>query len=84
MLVSRRRPAPAQDAVLEFLRDYKKSDDADGNSPTYEEIAEALGISQSTAYNTVLRMVRRGIVKINKRGKIAIGGRYIPPEDFGE
>lgn len=84
MLMPRRRAAPAQDAVLEFLRDYKASSDADGNSPTYEEIADALGISQSTAYNTVSRMVRRGIVKINKRGKIALGGKYIPPEDFGE
>lgn len=84
MLMPRRRAAPAQDAVLEFLRDYKRSDDADGNSPTYQEIAEALGVTTATAYNTVLRLVRKGRVRINKRGKIALGGKYIPPEDFGD
>lgn len=81
-IVTRRRPAPAQDAIFEFIRDYKRGED--GNSPTYQEIAEALGVTTATAYNTVLRLVRRGVVKINKRGKISIGGTYIPPEDFGE
>ncbi len=74
------REAPAQEAVLEFVRDYKQTDDADGNSPTYQEIAEALGVSTATAYNTVMRLVRHEKLKINSRGKIKLGGKYLPPE----
>lgn len=74
------REAPAQDAVLEFVADYKATSEADGNSPTYQEIAEALGVSSATAYNTVMRLVRHGRLRINKRGKIVLGGKYLPPD----
>jgi Mn-dependent DtxR family transcriptional regulator len=70
---------PSQDKVLQFLRDYKADEENDGNSPTYQQIAEALEISQGTAYTLVLRMVKRGVVKVNRRGKITLGGKYIPP-----
>lgn len=75
------RETPAQDAILEFVRDYKSSDEADGNSPTYNEIAEALNVSVATAYNTVSRLIRHGKLKVNGRGKIVLGGKYYPPED---
>lgn len=74
------RESPTQDALLEFVRDYKRSDEADGNSPSYEEIAEALSITKATAYNTVLRLIKRGKLSVNNRGKIKLGGKYIPPE----
>jgi predicted transcriptional regulator len=74
------RDSPTQDALLEFVRDYKQSNEADGNSPTYEEIAEALGVNRTTAYNTVLRLIKRGKISINNKGKIKLGGKYIPPE----
>ena len=74
------REAPAQDAILEFVRDYKSSNEMDGNSPTYGEIAEALGVSTATAYNTVSRLIRHGKLKINRRGKIVLGGKYLLPD----
>lgn len=74
------REAPAQEAILEFVRDYKQTDDADGNSPTYQEIADALGVSTATAYNTVMRLIRHGKLSINSKGKIKLGGKYFPPE----
>jgi Mn-dependent DtxR family transcriptional regulator len=74
------RESPTQDALLEFVRDYKQSNEADGNSPTYEEIAEALGVNRTTAYNTVLRLIKRGKLSVNNKGKIRLGGKYIPPE----
>ena len=76
----RQRESPSQDALLEFVRDYKQSDEADGNSPTYEEIANALGVSTATAYTLVLRMIKRGSIRVNNRGKIVLGGKYLPPE----
>lgn len=75
------RESPAQDAVLEFVRDYKSDDENDGNSPTYQDIADALGVSTTTAYNTVSRLIRRGKLQINLRGKIKLGGKYLLPED---
>lgn len=74
------RYAPAQDAILEYVSDYKQTSEADGNSPTYQEIAQALGVSSATAYNTVMRLVRHGKLRINKRGKIVLGGKYLPPD----
>jgi Mn-dependent DtxR family transcriptional regulator len=80
--MGRRRHAPSQAALLEFVRDYKQSDDADGNSPTYQEIACALGVSPQTAYNLALRLVAKGILKFNKNRKLILGGKYIPPENL--
>lgn len=74
------RQAPAQDAILEYVADYKQTDENDGNSPTYQEIADALGVATATAYNTVMRLVRHGKLRINNRGKIVLGGKYFPPE----
>lgn len=83
-MARRNREAPAQERLLEFLRDYKQSPDADGNSPTYEECAEALGVSVATIYNTASRMIRRGTIRMNGRGKLVLGGRYIPPAHSDE
>lgn len=73
---------PAQDAVMEFVRDYKTSEhyDSDGNSPTYEEIANHLGVRPATAYGIVLKLIKRGKLRVNGRGKIVLGGKYLPPE----
>lgn len=76
----KKREAPAQERLLEFIRDYKQTPDADGNSPTYEDCAEALGLSVSTIYTTASRMIRRGILRMNSKGKLVLGGRYIPPD----
>jgi len=74
------REAPAQDAILEYVRDYKSNPESDGNSPTYGEIAEAVGVSPATAYNTVMRLIRHGRLRINSRGKIVLGGKYLLPD----
>jgi predicted transcriptional regulator len=77
----KRRGAPIQDAILEFLRDYKQDPDNDGNSPSYREVADALGKNPADIHRRVLAMERTGLVRVNKRGKIVlVGGRYIAPD----
>jgi DNA-binding IclR family transcriptional regulator len=69
-----------QDAILEFLFDYKRSQD--GNSPTYQEIADALGKRPANVYRYVQSMCARGLIRLNHRGKIVVvGGKYITPDD---
>jgi hypothetical protein len=84
MLKSRkRRESPTQDALLEFLKDYKQDPLNDGNNPTYDEIGRAIGCSGGSAYQAALKLVAKGILKMNNRtGKLILGGRYFPPEDL--
>lgn len=74
------REAPLQDAIMEFLRDWKANPVNDGNSPTYQDIATALGKKTSRIYDRVQRLCNRGELNINDRGKIVLGGQYILPE----
>lgn len=76
------RPCPVQDEILEFLRDYKRDPNNDGNSPTYDEIAEALDRWPGTVHRYCQSMERRGVIRFNQRGKIVLpGGRYLAPGD---
>jgi Mn-dependent DtxR family transcriptional regulator len=75
----KQRDAPLQDSILEYIRDYKVGND--GNSPTYQQIASALGKSQRCVYDKVQRLVVRGILKVDRSGRILLGGMYIPPEE---
>lgn len=76
----KRRKAPIQEAILEYLRDYKRDPENEGNSPTYSEIAEAIGQYPADIHNRVQRMEKLGLVKVNQRGRINLGGKYLPPE----
>jgi hypothetical protein len=76
-----RRKTPIQDAILEFLRDWKRNPENDGNSPTFEQIAKGIGKYRSDVRNRVLSMEKNGLIRINKYGKIALpGGKYLLPE----
>ena len=74
------REAPLQAAIMEFLRDWKADPKNDGNSPTYEDIALALGKRRSRIFEKVQRLANLGELSINHRGKIVLGGKYILPE----
>jgi hypothetical protein len=78
----RKRPAPCQDAILEFMRDYKAAPENDGNSPTYEEIATALGVSVPAIYTACLRLVGHGTLRFNRSRKLVLGGKWIPPGEI--
>jgi hypothetical protein len=77
-LTKPKRRAPCQDAILEFMRDYKIAND--GLNPTYEEMAQALGVTVPSVYNACLRLVGHGALRFNRNRKLILGGRWIPPE----
>jgi Mn-dependent DtxR family transcriptional regulator len=69
----------AQEAVLRFIQQYKADPKNDGNSPTYREIAAALGKTHRRIYTICQRLQERGLIEINARGKIVlVGGKYEP------
>lgn len=71
--------SPVQDAILEFITDYKREND--GNSPSYQEIATAIGSCAANVYRYVQSLERKQAVSVNKKGKLTLpGGKYIPPE----
>ena len=73
------KPAPVQEAILEFIRDYKRAND--GNSPSYREIATALGKNAADIHRRVLVLERRGVIRISQAGRLClVGGEYLPPE----
>ena len=80
-LKRKRRDAPTQDAIMEFMSDYKRDPANDGNNPTYEEMAKALGVTVPAVYNACLRLVGHGVLKFNGNRKLIIGGKWIPPEE---
>ncbi len=78
-MTKRRRPTPAQDALLTFIIEYKIAND--GLLPSYAEMAQRLGISTNAAYQAALRLVGRGKLKFNHNRKLILGGTYVPPQD---
>jgi predicted transcriptional regulator len=65
-----------------FLYEYKTDPANDGNSPTYAEIASALGLAQTTVYNAVQKLVAKGRLRLNKNRRIVLpGGAYHPPDE---
>lgn len=72
------RPAVGQEAVMAFLLEYKQDRRNDGNSPTYAEIAAGIGRSVMRVAQIVQRLVAKGELTINERGKICVpDGQYI-------
>lgn len=72
---------PTQDRIVIFVRDWKGNPVNDGNSPTYQDIADGLGISITTAYTAIQKLIRRGRLKVNTKGKLVLpGGTYLVPE----
>ena len=76
----RKRSAPAQDALLEFIIDYKRAND--GLLPSYDEMGTGLGVSTQCAYSTALRLVGHGILRFNTNRKLVLGGTYLPPDNL--
>jgi len=75
-----RRKAETQDAIMDYLVDYKADPRNDGNNPTYQEIANALGIRKEAVYQAALRLVGHGILRFNANRKLIVGGKWTPPE----
>ncbi len=78
----RQRATPTQKHILSFIITYKADPHNDGNSPTYEEIAEALGFHKANVYRHCRKLEERGWLQINEQGKLTIPGgrwRYLPP-----
>ena len=72
---------PTQDRILVFMRDWKSNPVNDGNSPNYKDIADGLGISLTTVYTAIQKLIRRGKLKINMKGKLVLpGGTYLVPD----
>ncbi|MFN8418894.1 MAG: helix-turn-helix domain-containing protein [Anaerolineae bacterium] len=81
-IVTRRpRLTPTHKAILNFIIDYKADPQHDGNSPSYDEIAEKLGIHRATVYRHCQKLEERGWLQINAQGKLILPGgrwRYTP------
>ena len=65
---------------MDYLIDYKADLRNDGNNPTYQEIAKALGISKEAVYQAALRMIGHGVLHFNANRKLIVGGKWTPPE----
>jgi hypothetical protein len=78
-LFKKQRACPGQDRVWRWIVDYKVLND--GNSPTYEQIALALGLAKTTVYIHVKRLAERGkLIHDDSLGVIKlVGGKYVPP-----
>ncbi|MBX3083929.1 MAG: winged helix-turn-helix transcriptional regulator [Anaerolineae bacterium] len=76
------RRTPTQDRIVAFMRDWKANPVNDGNSPTYQDIADGLGISITTVYTAIQKLIQRGKLKQNTKGKLVLpGGMYLVPEN---
>lgn len=75
---NRHYDAYMQDAIYEFIEDYKRAND--GNSPTYEEIGKGVKCDRSNVYKHVQRMAAKRRLDILSSGRINLRGQYIPPE----
>jgi len=73
--VSARRPVTSVDSVLEFLQSVGAYDWESGRSSLH--IAKHLGLAQITVSKAVQKLLDRGLVKAEKRGKSV---RYYLPK----
>lgn len=68
--------APTQDAIFQFVLEYKR--EHNGNSPTYQEIANALELNTKTVYARVQRMVVLQRLALDNNRRIVIPqGRFV-------
>ena len=68
------------DQIYDFIVGFKKAHN--GNSPTFRQIGDAVGVRSSSMVNTYLdRMVTRGMIE--RKGSIRMieipGSRWFPP-----
>jgi len=76
------RRTPTQDRIVAFMREWKANPVNDGNSPNYQDIADGLGISITTVYTAIQKLIQRGKLKQNTKGKLVLpGGTYLVPEN---
>lgn len=80
--MSRNGYAPKQDAIMQFIIDYKR--DHNGAPPTYQEIADELGIcSKKNAYNLVQRLVIKGRLALDDKRRIVVpDGEFVYRSQF--
>ena len=64
------RSSPTQDRIFQFVIDYKR--DHNGAPPTYQELADALEISTTTAYTRVMRLVARQRLELDENRRIVV------------
>jgi DNA-binding MarR family transcriptional regulator len=58
--------------VLDFIKTWKEEPEHDGNSPTYEQIAENFDCAIMTVWNHVQRLERMGKIIIDADRKITL------------
>lgn len=80
----KQREAPIQAAIVDFIIKYKKDKKNDGNTPTYQEIAEGIDRDQSQVYKACMRLVVRKVLEMNDRNKLIVprGKWDIDPDDI--
>lgn len=66
-----------QKQTYDFVIKYKE--EHDGNSPTYPEIAEAVGYSVMGAKGAVERLVKEGLMSVKDRKRCIEGGEWVAP-----
>ena len=67
--------------VYTYIVQYKR--EHDGNSPSYRDIADALGYKGHATVQYYLNMLRDdGALVVGESG-IEIGGKYNPPHEMG-
>lgn len=72
------RPPVVALRVLDFIKDWKE--EHDGNSPTYEQIADNFDCTTMTAWDHVQRLERMNMIVLDEDRKITlIDGEYIAP-----
>lgn len=62
--------SPTQDRIFQFVVDYKR--EHNGNSPTYQEIADEMELSKVTVYNRVMRLVVRMRLELDENRRIVV------------
>lgn len=73
------KPPLQQQRVLAYIADSKST--FDGNPPTRKDIAAHFGFTEQAADHHVLRLVSKGLVKLDSHGRVMlVGGSYFPPE----
>lgn len=68
----KQRKAQSQDKIVQFIIEFKRDRQNDGNTPTYQEIADGVGLSLSVVYRACTRLVMRDALKLNDRGKLTV------------
>lgn len=67
-----------RDAILLYICDYARA--MHGPTPSIREVALHFGVSYSTAYYHVTRLIEEGRLRQDRGKLIVVGGRWVRPE----